>query len=85
MSGWLQTPGSSLVEGGHTILRNVGSHKIYTVLHPRIRHSSFPEMPGSFIKKIVVEIIRFCFSFSFPFKLQSVIFNEKKKKTWRLS
>jgi hypothetical protein len=27
-------------DGGDTLLRNVGSHKIYTVPHPRRRHSS---------------------------------------------
>jgi hypothetical protein len=27
-------------DGGDTILRNVGSHKIYTAPHPRSRHSS---------------------------------------------
>jgi hypothetical protein len=27
-------------DGGDTILRNVGSHKIYTATHPRRRHSS---------------------------------------------
>jgi hypothetical protein len=28
-------------DGGDTFLRNVGSHKIYTEPHPRIRHSSW--------------------------------------------
>jgi hypothetical protein len=34
--------GSSLYpeDGGDTFLRSVGSHKIYTAPHPRIRHSS---------------------------------------------
>jgi hypothetical protein len=27
-------------DGGHAFLRNVSSHKIYTALHPRRRHSS---------------------------------------------
>jgi hypothetical protein len=29
-------------DGGDTFLRNVGSHKIYTVPHPRRRNSSEP-------------------------------------------
>jgi hypothetical protein len=30
-------------DGGDKFLRNVGSHKIYTELHPRRRHSSLPQ------------------------------------------
>jgi hypothetical protein len=35
-SRWLQLP----EDGGDMFLRNVGSHKIYMVPHPRRRHSS---------------------------------------------
>jgi hypothetical protein len=43
---WSKLPNGSKEEeeeeeyGGDTLLRNVGSHKIYTVPHPRRRHSS---------------------------------------------
>jgi hypothetical protein len=47
MSRWLQTACwfithgfFYLEDGGDTFLRNIGSHKIYTVLHPRRWHSS---------------------------------------------
>jgi hypothetical protein len=44
VSRWLQTAHPREFyyreEGGHTFLRNVGSHKIYTAPYPRTQHSS---------------------------------------------
>jgi hypothetical protein len=41
--------------GGDTFLRNVGSHKIYTALHPRRRHFSFTELTYFFPFLLYVE------------------------------
>jgi hypothetical protein len=62
-------------DGGDTFLRNVGSHNIYTVPHPRRRHSSVTAVKTSYPTEYLISSINSMIEYLVAFIIELFVQN----------